>query len=245
MNLQLMIYISLLVFLGLIVGGALGGVINNIIKQVNKLLVFSGSIVLGLIIFEIIPESTISYDWLGLLISILLGLVFMHQIHLLTETFHQYSGTKAFSLGATFLVIAIAIHNLPAGIAISSNWINESITNEFIISFIIHQIPEGLALFLALVSTSSTLYSLMPFISFSFIIVLSFFFALLLGEHPLFQDPRLSGIFMGISIGSLSYVSIFELIIKPYSKLKLSHFIQFLSFGILTVLMFTQFFHAH
>ncbi len=241
-----MVELSIFALVGLILGGVLGWIINKFVKQVNKLYVYSGSLVLGLIIFEVIPESTGTYDQFGLLISILLGIVFMHEIHLLTESFHiESKKNNAISFGAFFLVIAIAIHNFPAGIAISSNWINNQLSNDLTASFIIHQIPEGLALFLSLVSASSALYSIFSFITFSFLIVSCFFLALLLGEQSFFQDNRLRAIFMGISIGSLSYVSVFELIAKPYSKLKFSHFAQFLSLGIITVLLFMEFIQVH
>ncbi|WP_407272911.1 ZIP family metal transporter [Radiobacillus sp. PE A8.2] len=225
------------VLLGLIIGGTLGGVINKVVKQVNKLYVYAGSVILSLIILEIIPETVVSYNWIGLTISFLLGIVVMQEVHLLTESFKNYSKTNSLSFGAIFLVIAISIHNIPTGIAISSNWTNQGTTsNELILPFIIHQIPEGLALFLSLVGAGSAIYSTYSFISFTFLIVLCFFLALILGEQSLFQDYRLRTIFMGISIGSLGYVSVLELIIKPSRTLKLTQFIQVLVLGTATVL---------
>lgn len=246
MNLQMMVYISLLAFLGLILGGVLGGVVNKAVKQVNKLYVYSGALVLGIILFEIVPESSKTFDWIGVSISVLIGLVLMHQIHLLTESLQaKLSKTRAISFATVFLVVAIAIHNLPSGIAISSNSVNQNLSNEIIFSFVIHQIPEGLALFLSLVSVGSAFYSIISFVSLSLFLVLCFFLALLLGEQTLFQDNRLRAIFMGVSIGTLSYVSVVELIMRSFNKLRLGQFIPSFCLGIITILFFIQFVQAH
>ncbi|MDC3416756.1 ZIP family metal transporter [Aquibacillus salsiterrae] len=246
MELETMVYISLLAFTGLIFGGLLGAVINKLIRQVNKIYVYAGSLLLGLILFEIIPESSRSFDWIGVAISVLIGIVLMHQIHLFTDAIKERQPKhKAISYSTIFLVIAVAIHNLPSGIAISSNSIYSKLSNELVFSFIIHQIPEGLALFLSLVSAGSVLYSTISFTSFSFLLIIFFFLALVLGQQPFFQDSHVRATFIGISIGTLGYVSVLELLLKSYSKLRPVQFFQYVGLGLFTIVMYVEFVQIH
>ncbi|MDC3414808.1 ZIP family metal transporter [Aquibacillus sp. 3ASR75-11] len=246
MDMDKMILVSVLALTGLFLGGVLASIMNKVIKQVSKLYVYSGALVFGMVLFEIIPETSAAFDWFGLTISIAIGLVLMHQIHLFTHSLQEkQSKTRAISLSTFFLVIAIAIHNFPSGIAISSNAANNNLTDELIFSFIIHQIPEGLAIFLSLISAGSVVYSMLSFVSFILFLALCFFIALLIGEQGIFQDIRIRAIFMGISIGTLCYVSVIELIMGSFRSLRLKHFVQYFGMGLLTIFFYVHYVQIH
>lgn len=235
-----MVFISLLVLAGLVIGGLIGLGINRLIKEVHKVVFIFRCTGIRIVFFEMIPESFLMLDWFLVSISIFCGLVFMHLVHLFMENKEK----NRITYGAFFLTIAIAIHNLPSGIAIGSNVENQGLSNELTLSFVAHQIPKGLALFLAFSRAVKSIRGGLFYIGVSILLVACFFVALLLGKNPLFQAVSLRAIFTGMSIGTLAYASI-ALIFGSVRQVVTNQSVHFLWLGFVSVFLFIHFVSFH
>lgn len=226
----LIITIIIPVFFGLLVGGIIGKVSYSIMKQkVSLLYISSGGLLIGFIFFELIPESIKEYNFLGILLGSLLGMIGMV---VFDKTLHNFDNTalKESTQSVVFLVIAISFHNIPTGFAIGSGLTNgSSFTSSLLIAMILHHIPEGIAL---LVSVYISNYKFLTFVSMALVLAIILGVSVLFGQSLLIDSYKTSSLIMGGAIGTFSFVSLFEILLRGYKKVSRVEFIIFLVLGL-------------
>jgi zinc transporter, ZIP family len=202
------LWVFIFVFFGTFIGGGTLQLFKKVLFKRKKLvLLFSGGIILSLLVGEIIPEAFLVFEKKGIILGIIAGALIIK----LAEHFTHGKNKKSF----LFLVLALTLHNLPTGLGIGlflSESSNSFISSPFLIAMFFHHIPEGLALM------SSALYSNISFYFFLLsCMFLAFFFAASasFGNALFFlQNVRINTLLMGTSIGTLSFVTLHEFLRK-------------------------------
>ena len=106
-------------------------------------------LIIGLLFFEMIPESIELGGWVILLGGIAIGLVLFQSIHLLIDKITIITNSHQkdiFVRSGVLLTTSIAIHNFPVGIALGST-IGTSMGNFMLTTLFLHNIPEGIIIF--------------------------------------------------------------------------------------------------
>lgn len=237
------LYIFIIIFLGTVSGGVAVTLISKVLhKDTIYLHVFCGGILAGILGFDLIPEFMSHYRPVGILAGISLGIFFM----LLMDRFLHISSRTDIEHPETMMLLFLALlfHSIPAGIALGIEFNGEHFQNPvFLGAILIHHIPEGM------VMMASVIYSKMKVSTFwIFCLVLSIAVGIntFLGITLDFQSIKLRTMFMGIAVGTLGYVTFYELLWKGLkSHLTLKMFMAAL-LGILFLrfsLSITSYFH--
>jgi zinc transporter, ZIP family len=214
------------VFLGTFLGGGSLQLLKDVVFKRRKLvLLFSGGIILSLLLNEIIPEAIELFETKGIILGFIAGALLMK----ITDQFFHKGNKKSFM----FLVVALILHNLPTGVGVGL-LINESsnsiFSSPFLLAMFFHHIPEGLALM------SSALYGNVSFYLFTLTcLILAFFFGIsaLIGNAFLYlQNIKVNTLLMGTSIGTLSFVTLHEFLRKS-KDVTIFEWLLYTSFGFL------------
>lgn len=174
--------LTIILFSGLagIIGTGLGGFIGIFLggkteKAVSMVLTFASGIMISIALFDLMPESyLISNAWItasGVLFGVVLIWAFNYFLDKKTnftskkpmahsslkELHHQeniinHSNESLLKVGVIML-IAIALHNVPEGMAIgTSGIINVNLSVTLAILLMLHNVPEGMAMAVPLVA---------------------------------------------------------------------------------------------
>ncbi len=163
---------DIVILTALAVGGAtvIGAVIGFLFKNVSHklqdaILGFAGGIMLCASIISLILPSTElggKYGIVFTIIGIFLGAIFLNlldkivpHLHMLTgEDFDEDTESKHRLNKILLFVMAIAIHNLPEGIAVGVSFGTENLSNAFTIALgiALQNIPEGMIIISPMIS---------------------------------------------------------------------------------------------
>ena len=207
--------ISFFIFLGSILGGVAVVVVSKGLRRNYLYLnVFCGGMLAGLLGFDLIPEVISSYPPMGIFTGICLGIFFMllmgryshHTKHLQVEHLETLA----------LLFMALLIHSIPTGIALGMNFHDSHFQDPLLLSaIIIHQVPEGMVLMV------SVLYARVKIRTFW---LLCLFLAIAIGVNTFIgitmhvHSLNIRTIFMGAAIGTLSYVTFYEILGKGLKR---------------------------
>lgn len=201
--------------IGLTLGGFLAVLLVELKYNKSNIILFSGGMILGILLLEIIPEA-LSENHILLLIGIIVSNVMYLIIHELlsrVEFIQQPYSTNS-NLLKTGLVIATSlfVHNFPLGVTASNHFLEGSDT--FLIVVLIHNIPEGIVLVTPLLSAGLTFFKVSGLlVSLAIPTTIGAFFSMNeIGVNSLIQV-----VFLGVSIGMLFSVALKEMI-TPYIK---------------------------
>jgi zinc transporter, ZIP family len=205
------LYIFIFIFLGTVSGGAAVTLINKVFhKDTLYLNVFCGGILAGILGFDLVPELMSIYRPIGLMAGISLGIFFM----LLMDRFIHNSSDNHIEHSETLMLLFLALlfHSIPSGLALGIDFQGEHFQDSVLLgAILIHHIPEGMVMMV------SVIYSKMKVSTFwIFCLVLSLAVGIntFLGITLDIQSIKLRTIFMGIAVGTLGYVTIYELLWK-------------------------------
>jgi zinc transporter, ZIP family len=204
--------LSFYLFLGTNVG-ALTAVIFYKIPKVKALhlYTFCGLVLTGLLAFELVPHALEEYGFISVAFGTSLGILICTCLHGLLEDESPHSYRPAL-----FVVSAIAIHNIPAGLATGSTLDSGILSVSFIAAIVIHQIPEGLAIMTALLLSGRKRLSFLLFFLFSVLLSGIFLFFTNIG-HSLELPLQSNGLLLGIAIGFLLFTAVWEFLFKKHS----------------------------
>lgn len=241
-----MFTITIITLLGLLIGGGVGLLMLRMFKKkLNALYLFAGGVLIGVIVFKLIPKTIQDFNVIGLSVGFLGGIIFLHLIDEKVHNLNISNKTKLSQplVASFFLVIAIAIHNLPAGITLGMNLgnINPS-SHVFITTFVLHQIPEGMALFISLASWQQPVLS---FFGVSLVLSLILFGSIYFGEVYLNLSLKLKTILMGSALGTLSYATFYSIIWRSRNTMSIGKFILNITIGVATTFLYAKFFLVH
>lgn len=131
-----------------------GGVLSSLLPVRNDkclfyLLGFAGGVMLGLSLFQLMPEG---YFFSGSLFAVgfgfAVGLLFMVLLAVVTDTAH-YKNIQELDFRKTgiFICIALALHNFPEGVAVGVGFVSGSDLGFMIaLAMLLHNIPEGIGI---------------------------------------------------------------------------------------------------
>lgn len=152
------VLIELLVgIIGTCLGSATAVLTRKFSAQVtNYLLAFAGGVMMSLVFFDLIPEAlAVSNVWM-VTGGIIIGLVFIMVLDIMTDKItdaseeRQDNGSKSeksILKSGVVMLIAVGVHNLPAGIVIGAGGAHdEQIGVMMALMFALHNIPEGMAI---------------------------------------------------------------------------------------------------
>ena len=234
--------ISLIIFL-IFVGQTLGSLIGIIKKPKEVILygslAFAASMMLGISFFQLIPESLEIMPFHLVIISFFLGIVMMWIIdrilpHINPELLKKEKPSVKRSV--TMLVIGMALHNLPEGLAIGVGFaLTPSLGTMIALGIAAQDVPENIAMIVPLygltknrmksfvITTATILFELIGFI---------FGYCILKG-----MSLNLLGSSLALAAGFMTYISIEELLPAAQIKQNLRVDLTYIILGILCVLL--------
>jgi len=235
---------NLFLIIFLIFAGQTLGSLVGLIKKPKKImlygsLAFAASTMLSISFFQLIPESLKTSSVLLVAISFVLGIAIMLVVdktlpHINPELMKREK--PSIKRSVTMLVIGIALHNIPEGLAIGVGFaLSPALGIMVALGIAVQDMPENIA-------TIVPLYGLIRKRLKSFnILVTTVLFELLgfiFGYHVLKgAAPNLLGASLALAAGFMTYISIEELIpaaqIKKYPKVGIISFIL----GVLCILL--------
>lgn len=235
---------TIFAFGGLLLGGTVGVITKQVMEEkMYQLYAFCGGVLLGLLGLELVPDTFSEYPPIGPLLGIGIGFLLMVLVHTYFHGHNSFGREQEAFQAFLFLSLAICIHNIPTGMAFGSVLANnEELAFTFLLAIVFHHIPEGLSLMIPFLFTRSTFSSFMITI-----LLLSSVLGIgtVLGGFVQEESNQLQGVVMGIAIGTLGYVALYEMLLKAKKQIKLLSFLTFASTGIAIVQVYIYFFMNH
>lgn len=148
--------ITLSIFFG-VIGTLIGSILGILFakgsqKSVGILLAYTAGIMIGIVSMDVIPTLLIEYSFLKVIFYLLLGVILTHLLDKYLESFLSAKvrsitiDNKLIYTGLLMLV-ALALHNIPEGIALaSSSLFNKKMGISIGLVIALHDIPEGMAI---------------------------------------------------------------------------------------------------
>jgi ZIP family zinc transporter len=198
--------LSLSVFFSLFTGSFLSILITKWLKvKIDYILSLCAGVLCGVLFLELIPHSLSEYKSLSVILGILIGLPMMFIVDKLMHNHHSYDRKLDKTSSFYFLILAITLHNIPAGLALGNHVDHDGHLFQIIV---FHHIPEGITLMMIYFASSLKLKHL--FVSFVFLSLSLNAFALL-GSVVQMSNGHFLGMVLGLAISTFGYIAIFEL----------------------------------
>lgn len=214
--------IALLSLLGVVFFGKSGH-----LKGAHRFIVpIAIGVFLGVIFFELIPETLEGSHFYGS-IAIAVGFLSFYLLSHLLRTFHHHHDDEHDECeqqrGASMLLIGDAIHNIADGVVIASAFlINPAVGIAATIGIALHEIPQEIAEFGVLIHAG---YSKKKALAYNFLSASSIFIGVLL--CALFASlGDFIWILTGIAAGNLLYIAASDMIPELNHKTQKDHFMQ-------------------
>jgi len=239
---------NILLIVFLIFAGQTLGCLVGLIKKPKKTilygsLAFAASMMLGISFFQLIPEGMKITPFCLIVISFFLGIVIMWIVdkslpHINPELMKKEKPSVKRSV--TMLVVGMALHNIPEGLAIGIGFaLTPTLGLMIALGIAAQDVPENIA-------TIVPLYVLTKKKIKSFVIVtITILFELLgfiLGYYFLREMPTfLLGMSLVVAAGFMTYISIEELIPAAQIKQNLKVGLSGLILGLICVLLLCVF----
>lgn len=237
MLISILIKLFLIGFGGLLLGAMVGKCAYTYYQhRLEALYLFCGGMLIGVIGFELVPESIQLFNFWSLLIGFSLSLIlFICMENVIHATFSHKS-----YLSLLAFIFAILSHNVPVGIAIGMSGSNEAFGMALLLALFIHHLPEGIALYI--LTRISAINGIVVVIAAGIVsLVLSISAGIGMSSVP---STDWNGIFMGIAIGSLCYVAFHEMIGKVRGRVLKRELFFFVTLGILILSFYLQLSHG-
>ncbi|MCK4521330.1 MAG: ZIP family metal transporter [Nanoarchaeota archaeon] len=233
----------LLIILLIFVGQTLGSLIG-LIKKPKRIilygsLAFAASMMLGISFFQLIPEGLKITSFYLIIISFFLGIIIMRIIDRILPHINPQLLKKekpSVKRSVTMLVIGMALHNLPEGLAIGTGFaLTPALGIMIALGIAAQDVPENIA-------TIVPLYGLTKKRMKSFIIttgtILFEVFGFIFGYFILKgASQNLLGASLALAAGFMTYISVEELIPAAQIRQNLKVGIVSIILGVLCVLL--------
>jgi len=230
----------ILAILGPVIGSLIGVLKKPSDRFMFNMLSFAAGVMLAISFLQLIPQSIQLSSVLFSIIGFVIGALFMFAVdklipHIHPELCAQEQGGKL-KKTSIYLLLGIAMHNLPEGMAIAIGTVSSfKATLAIALAIAIHDIPEGIC-------TSAPYYSYSKKKLKSFLLSASTAIPTLIGfilAYYLFRSIPLQfvGLIIGATAGLMVYISSDELIPSSCSKITNHSTIFSLILGIVLVML--------
>lgn len=139
--------------LGIFIGGMIAWLFKGLQQRVDIIYGLCAGVIMGLVIFEIIPEVIELGGWLSTFIGFTIGMITFKILH---NSLHYNRGKKSTTKKKLYirtgllLIFSFSVHNLPMGITLGANQ-ESDFTITLLQTLLFHSIPEGIILFTPLI----------------------------------------------------------------------------------------------
>ena len=132
---------------GTVLGGIIAMLIGSRVKEPRPFLAFAGGMMIAVVFFDMLIESTeVGNVWTMCIGAVAGGIFFA-----LAAPLVSHEETPSLHSMGILVLMGIALHNLPEGLAIGSSLVeNERIALSLSLLMLIHNVPEGVAVCLPL-----------------------------------------------------------------------------------------------
>jgi zinc transporter ZupT len=232
--------ITLLVFGALFVGGNLIQIIFHFNKNSFNFQILCGGLLTGIFAFDILPDAFSHFNAVGVLTGILVGIFIMIAMEvLLHKKSHPYNKNNE---TVYLLFVALLIHSIPTGITFGMSLQQGHLINYgLLLAFIFHHIPEGIII----MSTIPHSKRNREFMIFCFMLSIVIGMNVFLGLNMRIDSVVWSTIMMGMTIGTMGYVTFYELLWKKSKNLPKGKVALLVLLGMMGVHYFLQFLPTH
>lgn len=196
------------------VGTGLGGFISictkrNSNKFLSFILQFSAGLMLSIIFLDLLPSAFQRTDGITIILGIIIGIFFMNIAEFLCS-----DSTNSFTQTGIVLAIAIAMHNLPEGLAIGVSFDTDfSLGLSIATAILLHNIPEGVALSIPLKMGGMNPFKILIIAILTGLATgIGGFLGVIIGKI----SDNIIGLSLSIASGAMLFIVILELI--PKSK---------------------------
>jgi ZIP family zinc transporter len=201
--------LSFYLFLGTNMGALVAFILYKMpMMKAQYLNLLCGVVLSALLVIELIPHALEEYGPISVAFGASLGVLMCMCLHELLEGIPSLAYRSAL-----FLTVAVAIHNVPAGLALGSALDDQILSTSFIAAMLVHQIPEGLAIMAALLLSGRRRLPWLLFFIFSVLLSGIFLFSSNLG-HSLELPFKSNGLILGTAIGFLLFTAVWEFLLK-------------------------------
>ncbi|MBT2738814.1 ZIP family metal transporter [Bacillus sp. ISL-7] len=215
-EIKLSSFVALLIFGGLFLGGSSIQFMFLLFKRnIIYLQLICGGLLLGLFTFEILPEAFSQYQTIGILTGISIGIFIMFIIEVFlhnTPFIHRNHEDTLY-----LLLLALIIHSVPTGFTFGmSLQSGPTINYGLLVAFILHNIPEGMIIMatIPLKREKNKLFTIFCTVL-SIIIGINIF----IGLNMRMDSIKWNTVMMGMTIGTMGYVTFYELLWKKSKNL--------------------------
>ncbi|MGG1677809.1 ZIP family metal transporter [Neobacillus sp. NRS-1170] len=240
-EIKLSSFVTLLIFSGMFLGGSSIQFMSLLLKRNSLYLqIFCGGLLVGLFAFELLPDVFRDFQMIGIFTGISIGIfiMFMMEIFLHRNTFQTRHTDTIF-----LLLVALLIHSIPTGISFGMSLQPGQIMNYgLLIAFILHNVPEGMVIMasMPLIKKKNKL-----FVTFCSMLSIVIGLNILMGMNMRVDSIKWSTIIMGMTIGTIGYVTFYELLWKKSKYLPKAKVALAVVLGIVSIHFFLQLLPTH
>jgi zinc transporter, ZIP family len=208
--------VTLLIFGAMFLGGSsLRLMIHFLNKNSFYLQILCGGMLTGMFAFDLLPEVFSHFQTIGILTGISIGIFIMitMEVFLHNKSYLHQGDQETLYL----LFIALIIHSIPTGVTFGISLQQGQLINfGLLAAFILHHIPEGMILMSLIPITKMKNRLFTIFCStLSIVIGLNIF----MGLNMRWDSIKWNTVIMGMTIGTMGYVSFYELLWKKSKNL--------------------------
>ena len=221
-------------FVGIGIGGVIAYFINGLSKSIGTIYAVSAGLILGLISFEIAPESIRIGSWTVFLLGFLTGCIVFKLMHLWpNRKYIIQTKLQKYQKTGLFLALIIAILHFPLGVLLGASEQKE-FSLPLLKAIIIHNIPEGMILFTPLFMVG---FRFRKMLLLTIIVSVPVAFGALIGGMMGIQNDFIWSFLMSLAIGLIYMVTIKEVLPESikHSSNRYSFLVSLISFFLLGV----------
>lgn len=205
--------------LGIFIGGMIAWLFKGLQQRVDIIYGLCAGVIMGLVIFEIIPEVIELGGWLSTFIGFTIGMITFKILH---NSLHYNRGKKSTTKKKLYirtgllLIFSFSVHNLPMGITLGANQ-ESDFTITLLQTLLFHSIPEGIILFTPMILAGAGINIFIIFII-AFIVSIPVSLGVLIGGLLGFVHPSINTILISFTLGIIFMVTVSEILYPALRK---------------------------
>ncbi|WP_251555080.1 ZIP family metal transporter [Neobacillus muris] len=241
-DIKISFLITLLIFGAMFLGGL---TIRLMFLFLNKntvyLQILCGGLLTGLFVFELLPDTFSHFQTIGIFTGISAGIFIMITTEVLlhnNSSIHRGNHETVY-----LLLVALIIHSIPTGVTFGmSLQLGQLMNYGLLTAFILHHIPEGMIIMGSFpnIQGKNSLFIFNCFIL-SIMIGINIF----LGQNIRIDSLKWNTVLMGMTLGTMSYVTFYELLWKKSRNLPKGKVALIVLIGMIGMHYFIRFLPSH